>query len=318
MKVKYYLLGLGIGILVTTLVLSFGEKKEKLSDDEIIARARELGMVMKDETEDKLEEVIEKSLGKAEENYGELSKDDNKTGSDAETDVNNENGKNSDDVTPLDEVATSEAGESGENQDYTSTDRNNKEDNMNNKEEITKEENTNNKEEIINNTEKSINQPESADTEKTADTNKKPDENMTSKDTDNNIMSENKTATDSKLSEDKDKDKDNNDNKLSADKDNNKEEDLNISGNASETESASEDANKKGKSKAEYITFTITRGMTSYEVAKLLYKVGMIDDVKGFDTYVINMGKSRVISVGKYTLSKGASYKEILDTIIIK
>ena len=314
MKVKYYLLGLGIGILVTTLVLSFGEKKEKLSDDEIIARARELGMVMKDETEDKLEEVIEKSLGKAEENYGELSKDDNKTGSDAETDVNNENGKNSDDVTPLDEVAISEAGESGENQDYTITDRNNKEKNINNKEEITKEENTNNKEEIINNTEKSINQPESADTEKTADTNKKPDENMTSKDTDNNKMSENKTVTDGKLSEDKD----NNDNKLSADKDNNKEEDLNISGNVSETESASEDANKKGKSKAEYITFTITRGMTSYEVAKLLYKVGMIDDVKGFDTYVINMGKSRVIRAGKYTLSKGASYKEILDTIIIK
>lgn len=314
MKVKYYLLGLGIGILVTTLVLSFGEKKEKLSDDEIIARARELGMVMKDETEDKLEEVIEKSLGKAEENYGELSKDDNKTGSDAETDVNNENGKNSDDVTPLDEVAISEAGESGENQDYTITDRNNKEKNINNKEEITKEENTNNKEEIINNTEKSINQPESADTEKTADTNKKPDENMTSKDTDNNKMSENKTVTDGKLSEDKD----NNDNKLSADKDNNKEEDLNISGNVSETESASEDANKKDKSKAEYITFTITRGMTSYEVAKLLYKVGMIDDVKGFDTYVINMGKSRVIRAGKYTLSKGASYKEILDTIIIK
>lgn len=314
MKVKYYLLGLGIGILVTTLVLSFGEKKEKLSDDEIIARARELGMVMKDETEDKLEEVIEKSLGKAEENYGELSKDDNKTGSDAETDVNNENGKNSDDVTPLDEVAISEAGESGENQDYTITDRNNKEKNINNKEEITKEENTNNKEEIINNTEKSINQPESADTEKTADTNKKPDENMTSKDTDNNKMSENKTVTDGKLSEDKD----NNDNKLSADKDNNKEEDLNISGNVSETESASEDANKKGKSKAEYITFTITRGMTSYEVAKLLYKVGMIDDVKGFDTYVINMGKSRVIRAGRYTLSKGASYKEILDTIIIK
>lgn len=314
MKVKYYLLGLGIGILVTTLVLSFGEKKEKLSDDEIIARARELGMVMKDETEDKLEEVIEKSLGKAEENYGGQSKDGNKTGSDAETDVNNENGKNSDDVTPLDEVAISEAGESGENQDYTITDRNNKEKNINNKEEITKEENTNNKEEIINNTEKSINQPESADTEKTADTNKKPDENMTSKDTDNNKMSENKTVTDGKLSEDKD----NNDNKLSADKDNNKEEDLNISGNVSETESASEDANKKDKSKAEYITFTITRGMTSYEVAKLLYKVGMIDDVKGFDTYVINMGKSRVIRAGRYTLSKGASYKEILDTIIIK
>ena len=38
MKLKYYMRGLGIGILITTVVLSLGSKKEKLSDNEIWLR----------------------------------------------------------------------------------------------------------------------------------------------------------------------------------------------------------------------------------------------------------------------------------------
>ena len=51
MKLKYYLRGLGIGIIVTTLVLmvAFSGKKEKLSDQEIMQRAEQLGMVMADD-----------------------------------------------------------------------------------------------------------------------------------------------------------------------------------------------------------------------------------------------------------------------------
>ncbi len=46
MKLKYYLRGLGIGIAVTALVLALaGGGKESLTDEEIIARAKELGMV---------------------------------------------------------------------------------------------------------------------------------------------------------------------------------------------------------------------------------------------------------------------------------
>ena len=42
MKFKYYLRGLGIGILISTIILSvsFAMKKNDLSDDEIIARAK--------------------------------------------------------------------------------------------------------------------------------------------------------------------------------------------------------------------------------------------------------------------------------------
>lgn len=57
--------GLGIGILITTIVLSLGGKKVKLSDKEIMARAGKLGMVMKEaDSDDNLEEVLEHSLDK--------------------------------------------------------------------------------------------------------------------------------------------------------------------------------------------------------------------------------------------------------------
>ncbi len=53
MKLKYYLRGLGIGIICTAIIMGIalsGNKKETLTDAEIIERARLLGMVMEEET----------------------------------------------------------------------------------------------------------------------------------------------------------------------------------------------------------------------------------------------------------------------------
>ena len=61
MKLKYYMRGLGLGILITTLILSVGNSKQKLSDKEIMQRASELGMVMKEEENAALEQVIKDS-----------------------------------------------------------------------------------------------------------------------------------------------------------------------------------------------------------------------------------------------------------------
>lgn len=52
MKLKYYLRGLGIGIIGTAIVMGIalsGNKRETLSDEEIIERAEVLGMVMEGE-----------------------------------------------------------------------------------------------------------------------------------------------------------------------------------------------------------------------------------------------------------------------------
>lgn len=50
MKRKYYIRGLGLGILVATAILAIAHTQEKnlISDEEIIARAKDLGMVMQD------------------------------------------------------------------------------------------------------------------------------------------------------------------------------------------------------------------------------------------------------------------------------
>ena len=45
MKLRYYLRGLGIGIIVTAIIMSFTRQPEKLSDAQIKMRAFELGMV---------------------------------------------------------------------------------------------------------------------------------------------------------------------------------------------------------------------------------------------------------------------------------
>ena len=47
MKLKYYLRGLGIGIVVTAMIMSFIRKPEELTDAEIRIRAAQLGMVEK-------------------------------------------------------------------------------------------------------------------------------------------------------------------------------------------------------------------------------------------------------------------------------
>ena len=53
MKLKYYLRGLGIGIIVTTILLmiAFALHKPVMSDADIIARAKQLGMVMPEDEE---------------------------------------------------------------------------------------------------------------------------------------------------------------------------------------------------------------------------------------------------------------------------
>ena len=46
MKLRYYLRGLGVGILVTAVIMTVAlSKKRPMTDDEVIKRAKELGMI---------------------------------------------------------------------------------------------------------------------------------------------------------------------------------------------------------------------------------------------------------------------------------
>ena len=63
MKLKYYLRGLGAGILFSVLIFVFvvGPKETVISDDEIIQRAKQLGMTEKKEVNINMEKLRENS-----------------------------------------------------------------------------------------------------------------------------------------------------------------------------------------------------------------------------------------------------------------
>lgn len=62
MKLRMYLRGLGLGLIVAALVLSFSTKtNNKMSDAEIRSRAKELGMVDESSTLKDVESVVDKT-----------------------------------------------------------------------------------------------------------------------------------------------------------------------------------------------------------------------------------------------------------------
>ena len=71
MKIRMYLRGLGLGMIVTALVLSFGVKSENktMTDAEVRARAKELGMV---EESEKLKDAVSKEAVNGEEAAAEV------------------------------------------------------------------------------------------------------------------------------------------------------------------------------------------------------------------------------------------------------
>ncbi len=95
MRIKYYIRGIGIGIIFATLVLTisfyFGKgsfAKEKLSDEEIIERATELGMVMEATTEEGTEEGTDENTEEnPEENPEEVAEESDESNTEKEATV---------------------------------------------------------------------------------------------------------------------------------------------------------------------------------------------------------------------------------------
>lgn len=63
------------------------------------------------------------------------------------------------------------------------------------------------------------------------------------------------------------------------------------------------------------INFSIKKGMTSDSVAQTLKNAGLIKNADSFNDYIIKIGKGSVIRVGDYSITKGASYDEIIRKI---
>lgn len=78
MKVKYFIRGVGVGMLFTALLLFAVNRNQKvtISDDEIVKRAKEMGMLTQNEVEDAR---MDASLDKIKNNLEETSPEPDKT-----------------------------------------------------------------------------------------------------------------------------------------------------------------------------------------------------------------------------------------------
>ena len=104
MKLKYYLRGMGIGIILTAIVMGFalGGRKATISDAEIIERAKALGMV------DPTSGVLTQTTGGAdtdEENTSTSSEALDQTGEEASEEINPEFASYGESGTGLDETS---------------------------------------------------------------------------------------------------------------------------------------------------------------------------------------------------------------------
>ncbi len=254
MKLKFYMRGLGVGILVTTIIFSFSNKKEKLSDKEVIAKARELGMIMKEEDNpDNLETVLEKTLDKEKSKQimadgGQAPQSD--SGMDNDTDL-----------------STAER----EEKDAIDTE--------------------------INDEDNAAEQTASADDNIDSSEDTGENDTVLPEDTgENDIASSEQTSDNGPDSSEQIKNDD-----MSSPEQSGEDNDADVT----ESDGSGDDE----------ITFTIVRGMSSGQVAELLFQQGLVEDATAFDNYIKQMGKANVIRIGTYTLPKDTNHQEILKRI---
>lgn len=66
------------------------------------------------------------------------------------------------------------------------------------------------------------------------------------------------------------------------------------------------------------IQITITKGMSSEDVSRILDEKGIIEDKKVFNKYLKDNGFSRVINYGTYNIAENASFYDIANLLVSK
>lgn len=79
-----------------------------------------------------------------------------------------------------------------------------------------------------------------------------------------------------------------------------------------------DDIKEQNEESKDYIIVRIEEGMTSEEVASILYNYGIIEDKNDFNTYMKKNNYSRIINIGDFKIAKNATYEQITDLIVEK
>lgn len=201
MKLKYYLRGIGIGIIVTAIILSIvngvSNSSNKMTNPQIVEKAKELGMVTKDEYD-----IVKQDLNTAKSDIDDLKAE--LTKADTKEKKESDDGSNDSEETQADAKSTDES----------------------------KSEKTDNK---------------SSDEEKT------------------NSSDKAKLTDPSQMAKD--------------------------------------------------ISFTISSGMGSEDVAKVLEQKGIIVSASEFNKYLVESGNANYLQIGEFKADEGESYDSIISKI---
>ena len=277
MKLKYYLRGMGIGIILTAIVMGFalGGRKATLSDAEIIQRAKALGMV-------------DASNGVLSQTAEEANKENENDPSASGPSLDEKRAEISQEVQPeVAETATpvskvDEAQEQGENAQAEALSSKTESDAASSENKTAATDDTGNKS-LEASTEKTA--VEAADTNTTVEDTTKEDA-----EDDASAHKSDKTTSQSEV----------------AASDNSEAKNTGKTSAAAEASTAPEVPSK---------SITIPGGMGSDQVAVLLYQQGIVDNATTFNRYLIDRGQDRYIRSGVKTIPIGSSYEEIASII---
>ncbi len=297
MRLKTYLRGLGLGIIVSTLIFSVGNngKAAELSDDEIRSRAEELGMVDEDEM---LLSEAERLAGEAAKNDPHATKEDNESAMEPLSDDKGGKESVSENISSASDNSAAASPSSNENP--------------------------------------KLNEGSiagsflgagagSAGEEKTEKNVKDESEKITtvaeleSRNSDAGKAAENKTSTET--AEKTDKTKTENDTKTEDSSENGnvttgsssleEEGGSQTSSNTEVNEPAKEDTSALSGP----VSITVIKGESSTAVAKKLQMAGVIPDAMQFDSYLCLNGYDRKLVTGAHTIPAGSSVREIAEII---
>lgn len=289
MKLRYYMRGLGIGVVVTAILLSvsFHKKSNQMTDEQIMERARELGMEEKYETSVLAETVSDNQLQEA-------SAD-----------------KQQPDKEGLHEKTVEEKQEAQKQENEKESAQNKQAQDALDRAEQAKEDAKQTAEETLQKTEGLADEASKlkVGTGSDAKEETKPDtkDMATPKPAKENTAGKNETAD--KLESSTDKTEDN------TDKTGHKTDNLTDGTSKQDTQSKTD---SKTDNPAKEVTITVNGGDGSFEVAKKLKAAGIIQDEREYDTYLCQNGYDRKITTGKHVIKKGATEEEIAKELTTK
>ena len=280
MRLKYFLRGLGAGILFTTIILTIAHNaSDKMSDADIIARAKELGMV-----QDTLFPVTEKDT------------EDDKNNSTEDNKDNSIGDENSSTEADKDVAGSESTQEAGNNEDVSSSISDN---NVDNTSDIGSGENSEGASDSV--AEGTGNEGSEITTEET----------MSSSDEEKENQPDDEAVTGESLAD--------------------KEKETSSEENITETTMAETTTNQQNDTQTDNnivgivepngtITFEIDvfKGMTSYKVADILQKAGIVNDSHEFDKFLMDNGYANHINIGVFKLNSSMTYEEIAKILTNK